>query len=52
MKSCERIAFQAPNQTFTRRMADGTIAIVTRKACNRRSIRPDAWRTPALPPCR
>jgi hypothetical protein len=33
-------------------MADETIATVTRKACIRRSIRPDAWRTAALPPYR
>jgi hypothetical protein len=43
-KSGERITFQVPNQTFTRRMADGSIATVSRKAYTRRSTRPDAWR--------
>ena len=51
-KSGERITFQVPNQTFTRRKADGTIGTVTRKAYTRRSTRPDAWRTPAQPPHR
>jgi hypothetical protein len=43
-KSGERITFQVPNQTFTRRKADGTIGTVTRKGYTRRSTRPDAWR--------
>ncbi|MGA2437636.1 MAG: hypothetical protein ABSF57_03870 [Acidobacteriaceae bacterium] len=43
-KAGERITFQVPNQTFTRRKADGTIATVSRKAYTRRSARPDAWR--------
>jgi hypothetical protein len=43
-KAGERITFQVPNQTFTRRKADGTIATVSRKAYTRRSTRPDAWR--------
>ena len=43
-KPGERITFQVPNQTFTRRMADGSIATVSRKAYTRRSTRPDAWR--------
>jgi hypothetical protein len=43
-KPGERITFQVPTQTFTRRRADGTIATVTRKAYTRRSTRPDAWR--------
>jgi hypothetical protein len=43
-KSGERITFQVPNQTFTRRKADGTIATVSRKGYTRRSTRPDAWR--------
>jgi hypothetical protein len=43
-KSGERITFQVPNQTFTRRKADGTIATVSRKGYTRRSARPDAWR--------
>lgn len=42
-KAGEQITFQVPNQTFTRRKADGTIATVTRKAYTRRSARPDAW---------
>jgi hypothetical protein len=46
----ERITFQVPNQTFTRRKADGAIVTVSRKAYTRRSTRPDAWRTPAQPP--
>ena len=43
-KSGERITFQVPNQTFTRRTAAGTIGTVTRKGYTRRSTRPDAWR--------
>jgi hypothetical protein len=39
-----------PNQTFTRRKADGAIVTVSRKAYTRRSTRSDAWRTPAQPP--
>jgi len=39
-----QITFQVPNQTFTRRMADGSIATVSRKGYTRRSTRPDAWR--------
>jgi hypothetical protein len=40
----ERITFQVPMQTFTRRKADGTIATVSRKGYTRRSARDDAWR--------
>lgn len=43
-KDGERITFQVPTQTFTRRAPDGTIATVSRKAYTRRSARPDAWR--------
>ena len=49
-KAGERITFQVPNQTFTRRKADGAIVTVSRKAYTRRSTRSDAWRTPAQPP--
>lgn len=38
------MTFQVPTQTFTRRMADGTIGTVKRKAYTRRSTRDDAWR--------
>ena len=43
-KPGERMTFQVPNQTFTRRMADGSIGTVQRKAYTRRSTRDDAWR--------
>jgi hypothetical protein len=43
-KAGERITFQVPTQTFTRRKADGTIGTVNRKAYTRRSTRDDAWR--------
>jgi len=43
-KSGEVMTFQVPTQTFTRRMADGTIGTVKRKAYTRRSTREDAWR--------
>src|ERR1700733_15142970 len=43
-KAGERITFQVPTQTFTRRKADGTIATVSRKGYTRRSAREDAWR--------
>ena len=43
-KSGEKITFQVPTQSFQRRMADGTIGTVTRKAYTRRSAREDAWR--------
>jgi hypothetical protein len=43
-KAGERITFQVPMQTFTRRKADGTIATVSRKGYTRRSARDDAWR--------
>lgn len=38
------ITFQVPAQSFQRRMADGTIQMVTRKPFTRRSARKDAWR--------
>ena len=43
-KAGERITFQVPTQTFTRRKADGTIGTVNRKGYTRRSTRADAWR--------
>jgi hypothetical protein len=43
-KAGERMTFQVPTQTFTRRMADGSIGTVTRKAYTRRSAREDAWK--------
>jgi hypothetical protein len=43
-KPGEVMTFQVPTQTFTRRMADGTIGTVKRKAYTRRSARDDAWR--------
>jgi len=42
-KAGERMTFQVPTQTFTRRMKDGTIGTVKRKAYTRRSAREDAW---------
>jgi hypothetical protein len=43
-KPGERITFQVPTQTFTRKMADGTVGTVSRKGYTRRSAREDAWR--------
>ena len=43
-KPGERFTFQVPTQTFTRRMKDGSIGVVNRKAFTRRSARDDAWR--------
>ena len=43
-KAGERMTFQVPTQTFTRRKADGTIATVSRKGYTRRSAREAAWR--------
>ena len=43
-KPGELMTFQVPTQTFSRRMADGTIRVVKRKAYTRRSARGDAWR--------
>ena len=43
-KPGEIMTFQVPTQTFTRRMADGTIGTVRRKAYTRRSTRDDVWR--------
>jgi hypothetical protein len=43
-KAGERITFQVPTQTFTRRKPDGTIGTVSRKGYTRRSARDDAWR--------
>jgi hypothetical protein len=43
-KSGSQITFQVPPQSFTRRMADGTIGIVNRKSYTRRSARKNVWR--------
>lgn len=43
-KAGEPMTFQIQKQTFTRRMADGSIGTVTRKAYTRRSAREDAWK--------
>ena len=43
-KAGERITFQVPTQTFTRRKKDGSIGTVVRKGYTRRSTRDDAWR--------
>jgi hypothetical protein len=42
-KAGEVMTFQVPTQTFTRKMKDGTIGTVSRKAYTRRSARDDAW---------
>ena len=42
-KAGEVMTFQVPTQTFTRKMADGTIGTVSRKGYTRRSAREDAW---------
>ncbi len=42
-KAGELMTFQVPTQTFTRKMADGTIGTVKRKGYTRRSTRGDAW---------
>jgi hypothetical protein len=42
-KAGARITFQMPTQTFTRRMADGSIGMVQRKGYIRRSARQNAW---------
>jgi hypothetical protein len=43
-KAGERITFQVPTQSFTRRKKDGSIGTVVRKGYTRRSTRDDAWR--------
>jgi hypothetical protein len=43
-KSGGVISFQVPSQSFKRRMADGTVGTVQRKAYVRRSAREDVWR--------
>ncbi len=43
-KAGEKITFEVPQQTWQRRMADGSIGTVVRKAYTRRSAREDAWR--------
>jgi hypothetical protein len=42
-KAGGHITFQVPTQTFTRKMADGRIGVVQRKAFTRRSARENAW---------
>jgi hypothetical protein len=42
-KAGEVMTFQVPTQTFTRKMADGSIGTVVRKGYTRRSTREDAW---------
>ena len=43
-KAGHQITFQVPHQTFKRRMADGSVGTVQRKAYTRRSAREDVWR--------
>ncbi|ADW68963.1 hypothetical protein [Granulicella tundricola] len=43
-KAGEKMTFLVENQSFQRRMADGTIGIVHRKAYTRRTGRRDAWK--------
>jgi hypothetical protein len=43
-KPGEPITFEVPQQTWQRRMADGSIGTVTRKGYTRRSAREDAWK--------
>jgi hypothetical protein len=43
-KAGELMTFEVPTQTFKRRMADGSIGTVSRKAYTRRSAREDAWK--------
>ncbi|HEU5341424.1 hypothetical protein [Edaphobacter sp.] len=42
-KAGEEMVFQVPTQSFTRKMADGTIGIVYRKGYTRRRTREDVW---------
>lgn len=43
-KAGNLITFQVPQQSFNRRMADGSIGTVKRKAYTRRTAREDVWR--------
>jgi hypothetical protein len=43
-KPGSEITFQVPSRSFERRMPDGSVQTVTRKAFIRRSARKDAWR--------
>ncbi len=43
-KAGELMTFEVPTQTFKRKMADGSIGTVSRKAYTRRSAREDAWK--------
>lgn len=42
-KAGEVMTFQVPTQTFLRKMKDGSVGKVNRKAYTRRSAREDAW---------
>jgi len=42
-KAGEEMVFQVPTQSFSRRMADGTIGVVYRKGYTRRRTREDVW---------
>jgi hypothetical protein len=43
-KAGSQITFQVPQQTFKRRMADGTVRTVKRRGYTRRTAREDVWR--------
>lgn len=43
-KAGETMTFQVPTQSFQRKMADGTVGVVHRKAYTRRMAREAAWR--------
>jgi hypothetical protein len=43
-KAGELITFQVPQQTFKRRMADGSVRTIHRKTYTRRTAREDVWR--------
>jgi len=43
-KSGNVITFQVPQQSFKRRMADGSVGVVKRKGYTRRSAREDVWK--------
>jgi hypothetical protein len=43
-KAGELMTFEVPTQTFKRKMADGSVGTVSRKAYTRRSAREDAWK--------
>jgi hypothetical protein len=43
-KTGQLITFQVAQQSFQRRMADGSVGVVKRKGYTRRSAREDVWR--------